>query len=288
MNKKFIRLFEDEDLIYRHVGSSERDREGFPMHSHDICEILFVKSGNLICSMDGTNYALRKNNMIIFPAFTLHDVRIVDDSEYERYDILFDESKTVPFAFSEKLTGGKRVFNFDGHESIISLFEKLDYYCEKTDGDIEKLMLTNILQEICVNTLISSESSEYHCEEQSNELINRAVDLINNNLLSLTKIDDICGALFITRSHLHHLFVRYLNTTPKKYIEYKRLIIAQREIACGARPSEIYLKCGFSDYSTFYRAYIRQFGHPPSAERDYRHTIVVSDNSARRDPYSVV
>ena len=46
----------------------------------------------------------------------------------------------------------------------------------------------------------------------------------------------------------------------------KRIADARARIATvlGAKPTEIYTKCGFSDYSAFYRAYKNQFGYPPS------------------------
>jgi AraC-like DNA-binding protein len=32
----------------------------------------------------------------------------------------------------------------------------------------------------------------------------------------------------------------------------------------GAKPSEIYLKAGFEDYTSFYRSFKKFFGFPPS------------------------
>jgi AraC-like DNA-binding protein len=106
--------------------------------------------------------------------------------------------------------------------------------------------------------------------------------------LTLDGIDEICNELFITKSHLHHLFMKHLNITPKKYITSKRLAMAQREISFGAKPTDVYVKCGFSDYSTFYRAYKNQFGRPPSEKGDNEHTIVVHDDGTSRNPYSIV
>jgi AraC-like DNA-binding protein len=64
--------------------------------------------------------------------------------------------------------------------------------------------------------------------------------------------------------------------------------MAQREISFGAKPTDVYVKCGFSDYSTFYRAYKNQFGKPPSEKGDTEHTIVVHDDGTSRNPHSIV
>ena len=41
---------------------------------------------------------------------------------------------------------------------------------------------------------------------------------------------------------------------------------SKEQIAAGKNPSEIWEKCGFGDYSTFFRAYKKQFGVSPNAK----------------------
>ena len=42
--------------------------------------------------------------------------------------------------------------------------------------------------------------------------------------------------------------------------------MAQRRLRSGAKPTEVYLELGFSDYSTFFRDYKKQYDHSPSEE----------------------
>ncbi len=51
------------------------------------------------------------------------------------------------------------------------------------------------------------------------------------------------------------------------YINVKRLIIAQELLKQGKKPTDIYEKCGFHDYSTFFRAYKSRFGISPGEEK---------------------
>ena len=41
----------------------------------------------------------------------------------------------------------------------------------------------------------------------------------------------------------------------------KRLILARQKILQGEKPTDIFAQYGYQDYSTFYRAYLRFFGH---------------------------
>lgn len=287
MDTTFYQKYKDEDLIYTHMARANHDRVGFSAHTHDVYEILFLKSGKINCGINGVRYDLNRNALVLIPAFSIHDIRIDDDKTYERYDVLFD-AKLIPFAFESVLPPTLHVLNFDGNDAISGLFCKMDFYCEALEGEQKKLMLTNLLQEICINILLETKKTKEAVYSQTNPIVAQAISYIERRLLALTGIEEICRELFITKSHLHHLFMRHLGIPPKKYITSKRLAIAQREISFGAKPTDVYLKCGFGDYSTFYRAYKSQFGYAPSEKGDTEHTIVIHDDTATRNPYSIV
>ena len=73
-------------------------------------------------------------------------------------------------------------------------------------------------------------------------------------------------ALYITKSHLHHLFSKHLQLTPAKYITQKRLMLARRKLRRGEKPTAVFSDCGFEDYATFFRNYKRHFGYSPAEE----------------------
>ena len=287
MDTTFYQKYKDEDLVYTHAARTNHNRVGFSAHTHDVYEILFLKSGKINCGINGVRYNLKRHTLVLIPAFSIHDIRIDDDKAYERYDVLFD-AKLIPFAFESALPPNLHMLNFDENDSISGLFRKMDFYCENLEGEQRKLMLTNLLQEICINILLETKKTKEAVYSQTNSIVAQAIAYIEHHLLTLTGIEEICRELFVTKSHLHHLFMRHLGITPKKYIISKRLAMAQREISFGAKPTEIYLNCGFGDYSTFYRAYKKQFGYSPSEKGDVEHTILVHDDTAIRNPYSVV
>ena len=91
--------------------------------------------------------------------------------------------------------------------------------------------------------------------------LQKAIDYIEQRLFSDLSVEEICSELFVTKSHLHHVFKNELGTTPKKYITEKRLILAKREITAGEKPTSVFRHCGFQDYTTFYRADKLFFGN---------------------------
>jgi len=99
--------------------------------------------------------------------------------------------------------------------------------------------------------------------------LNEAIDYINKHLYDIESVTEISSSLFITDSYLYEIFKNQLKTSPKKYINSKRLHAARREIILGARPSDACNTVGFHDYASFYRSYTRFFGHSPSQEKNY-------------------
>ena len=51
------------------------------------------------------------------------------------------------------------------------------------------------------------------------------------------------------------------------YLVGKRLMLAREKISAGVPVMEAACQCGFGDYSSFSRAYRREFGHAPSSAR---------------------
>ena len=56
-----------------------------------------------------------------------------------------------------------------------------------------------------------------------------------------------------------------------EYITAKRLALAREKMLSGMTALRIAEECGFGDYSSFYRAYVRHYGHSPR-ENSQTHT----------------
>ena len=93
-----------------------------------------------------------------------------------------------------------------------------------------------------------------------------ALKYINSHLFTVTDVSEIAGELFITESYLFKLFKNQLGTSPKRYIVENRLRAARDLIRTGQKPTDVYEKCGFSDYTVFYRNYVKFFGISPKEE----------------------
>jgi AraC-like DNA-binding protein len=118
---------------------------------------------------------------------------------------------------------------------------------------------------LCLNLLLFPPGRQRE-EEALSPLLTRALDYMNRNLFTIQSVDEVARALFVSPSYLYAQFRSCLHQSPKKYIQDKRLLAAQRMLRAGGKPAAVSRECGFREYTTFYRGYTALFGHSPSAE----------------------
>lgn len=261
----YFHSFNFDNIIFRH--SYDNPSKDVPFHIHDICELVYLKKGSVNYTVEGKIYPLTKNNLVISRPLKLHALTMNQPTEYERYNILFDK-KILSSTIYEQISPDIDVINFDGNSLVSDLFKKMDYYCVHFEGDMLQLLLTNLTEEILFNAEFAARNFTQSNLCTVNPLINGAIEYINKNLTLPLNIDTICRELHITKSHLHNLFVKHLKTTPKQYINSKKLTLAQQQLRSGAAPTDVYINCGFSEYTAFYRGYKKLFGHAPSEEQN--------------------
>lgn len=263
MSNIFEYKHEYDNLLFYHTRSIKPQM--VTMHNHDICELLFIKSGNVTYNVGGKCYPLTHNCLVRTRPFEHHSLSFGDSQEYDRYVILFDEKMIYPDIYAQ-IPSGMDVMNFTNNGLVIGLLQKLDYYFTKLNSKEFEAILLHVILELLYNIRFNANKDLPNNMYIANKSVTDALQYIDANIHTQLNIDEICDSIHITKSYLHQLFVKYLQTTPKQYILSQKLTIAQRELRLGAKPTEVYLSCGFMDYSTFYRAYTKHFGHMPSDE----------------------
>ena len=258
-----LSFFYSKDFVYTHKYTEAP--YDFPIHSHDICELIYLKKGDVSYMVEGKVYKPSKNCLFLTHPLENHAILINSPVPYERYNILFDE-KSLGSNIYHKISPQTIMMNFDSNAIILDLFKKMDYYCENFEEKELQIILTHLTEEVLYHFVLAAKKSDQSSVYTTNPLIQAAVDYIREHIHMPLTVDMICNELFISKSHLHHLFVNHLKQTPQKYILSKKLATAQRELRTGRKPTDVYSGCGFVDYSTFFRAYKKYFGHAPSEE----------------------
>jgi AraC-like DNA-binding protein len=263
MKIQFKAEYEDKDLIFNHCIKTNQAQAEYRPHYHDMYEILFLKEGDISVQIGSAMHPIRKNCFVLTRPQQLHCIRIDKDTPYDRYDLLFTP-ETIDQDLLQKIPEDLCVVNFDANPIVIQLFDKMDLYCKKLDGSELRKVLRALTEELLLNVLLYVRSNQKSPQAGKQPLTLLAMSYIAENLLTLPDVETVCRELGISRSYLYQLFQTDLNTTPKRFITECRLNLARQEIFLGAKATSVYSQCGFTDYSTFFRAYKRQFGYPPT------------------------
>jgi AraC-like DNA-binding protein len=242
--------------------------DDYQMHTHDEVEIYLLLSGHGIFHIEGTAYPLSPGDVLVMRPAESHYIELTAEVPYERVVINFsvsafdgiDPQRTLLRAIMERDAGKNnqyKAFSFPGGSSLGHWQTMMD-----TTGDPYINLLTGL---IGLLRDIHDMFYQQDKKEVAKDLLEyQIVHYINSHIHENITLDQICDQFFISKAQLCRLFRRSTATTVWQYITVKRLVLARQLLEEGACPTKIYNLCGFNDYSTFYRAYLKHYGCPPT------------------------
>ena len=90
------------------------------------------------------------------------------------------------------------------------------------------------------------------------------MDYLDRHLSEDLDMDALSEHFFISKYHMMRLFRQETGFTIHTYLLQRRLLAARQQIERGMRATEACYRCGFRSYSSFTRAYSKQFGTTPT------------------------
>ncbi len=276
-NSAPVSSYNDGTILYNHIKYENVSKKLFGAQTHDVWEMIFLKEGDLNYTVEGNIYHVKSNSLILTRPGSAHVLQLNDTKVYDRYDILFDNS-ILTKNIQKQIPPDLHVITFEKPEMILFLFEKLDYYYKYFDGEIMGNILRFCIEEVLYNSLISSHIFDFEKEDiyKKNDILIKAIEYINANISTNFTLDTLCQEIFITKGYLYKIFKQFLDISPKKYIISKRLAKAQLAMKDKKKPTEIFFECGFTEYSTFYRNFVKFYGYPPSDESNTQKIIEIN------------
>ncbi len=261
--------YKDKDFFLSHSIDKFPNADSFTMHTHTTTEIYFFVGGKGIFHIEGSAYPLESGDMLIMHPSESHYIEIDPSLPYERKVLNFNSEVFVPIDPENLLM--KAVLNRKSGK--FNIYRAKDFQggsCEhywKTmmsrEGDTRLNILSGLIPMLgeiyrIYNTNVTAEDTEPDTIEY------QIIRYVNGNLAKPISLDEICNRYYISKSQLCRLFKKATGTTVWQYITIKRLVKAHQMLLAGESPTHVYARCGFNDYSTFYRAYLRQYGVAPN------------------------
>jgi AraC-like DNA-binding protein/mannose-6-phosphate isomerase-like protein (cupin superfamily) len=271
---KIKRGYLKRDFEYFHL--KDRMDLNFESHYHDFNKIIIFISGNVTYLIEGKAYKLKPWDILLVSSNEIHKPVIDSNETYERIIIWINpvfitkhNSKECNLLTCFEMTSRQslNLMRLDG-EFLITIKNILaqlnDAWNSNEFGG--KILKNSLLLQFIVylnRMFLGDKNNRELGDIQYDENISRIINYMNENLSGDLTIDGLSSRFYISKYYLMHRFKNQTGYTVHSYILQKRLIMANALIKKGNSINDVYLECGFGDYSNFIRAFKKMFGLPP-------------------------
>lgn len=259
--------------VFHYRGAIPEEKE---VHHHDFYEIFFLLGGRVTYWAEGRTYDLKPGDMLLMNPMVLH--RPIPDETVNDYDRIVlwinksylealsdDESKLYrcfenPMSENASLLhvgAGERVFMKNRLDEMVR-----ESYSDEFGSDI---CAAGILRQFMVelNRFFLSSKFESSEHKESSPLVSGVLEFIGEHYSEELSLDILAKNFFVSKYHLSHEFSREMGTSVYRYITLKRLLSARQLLLDGVPAGEVCVRCGFRDYTNFYRSFKSEYGISP-------------------------
>lgn len=234
---------------------------------HEFFEMVYVKKGNAVFEISGTSVEIGPNNIIIIKPRQYHKFEVKSQAGCEfivlnfgfenKFDNQFAEVSLEDFLnFVNKKEWGRFISLKVSHKNeIINLLNRI--LKERENPEIGSELL-NYLLVLELFVLISRalkmewENSIKNKSPKLKELIQAAVNYINNNYERDISLTDISKYVFLSTSYFTRAFKEEMGVSPINYLLNVRVERAKELLReTDAKISDIALSVGFSNQQRF-------------------------------------
>lgn len=260
-----------EDFRLFHIN--DRTKKDFSYHYHDFHKIIVFISGKVTYHIEGKAYHLKPRDILLVSQGAIHKPEIDPSVPYERYIFWIRDDLSCQELNTCFQKANDRSFNLVRADSALQerlkdLLPEIEqtlqnkHFGDPVLRDALFMQFMIYINRIFLRTSSSPDKKAYSSDTQVEQLLK----YINRNLSENLSIDQLAERFFFSKYHMMRKFKNETGYTIHNYITSKRLLMARSLISQGIPVMKAALASGFRDYTTFVRAYKKQFGKAPSYE----------------------
>ena len=253
---------------------------GVKNHTHDYYEFYFFVNGDMSITINHKKHTMKHGDVIVIPPGIPHHVNNHNpDIPYRRFVFWIDEdymkeimTKAEEMRYIIDMTLNTKqyiypndVVAFNAIESkLLRLIEEVN---TQRFGRIQKISL-------CIHDLIlhlnrMAYELDHPLKSSANQSLDKSiVQHIESHLDEELTLDSIAETFFVSKYHVSHLFKQKYGIPVHQFILKKRLDMCKNALMSDLNITEIFHRYGFHDYSSFFRAFKKEFGFSPKEYRE--------------------
>ena len=269
---------------YMHTNDFELDHHRditYPAvepHYHEFYELLYFISGHVDYIIGDEIYHLQNDDLLIIPPNVMHNPIFADFRvPYERYVLWISLPTLQQLASIDEdlnyfLTAkGMKNYLLRRHTTAWGNFRTIFTSLEEALGEQKplrhaqvKAFILHLLVEY--NLALMEDSGTAQSGVRDNPLTD-ILHYIQNHLTEDLSMDTISGAFIMDKYNLAHMFKDKMGISYYQYVLQQRLLTGKNLILEGVPANKACFAYGFNDYSSFFRAFKKEYEVSPAAFR---------------------
>lgn len=269
-------LSKDFEIYYY----DDRNLEKVDLHTHDYYEFYFFLEGDVSIQIGKKEYPFRFGDIMLVPPHLPHRPIIHSmNIPYRRFvfwisqeycNHLLELSPDYVYLMQYVQISKAYVFHNDRitfnaiQSKILRLIEEM--HSDRFGRNAQVSLYVNDLI-LYMNRLIHKQNNPKSNIEKGS-LYLRLLEYIENHLDEDLSLETLAEEFYVSKYHIAHVFKEHLGMSIHQYITKKRLSLCQEAILGNMSITEAYQTFGFGDYSSFYRAFKKEYGISPKDFKD--------------------
>lgn len=236
-------------------------------HAHDFLELYLFLDGSVTYYIEDQVYDLCPGDLLIIPPGRMHRPVIANErAAYERMVLWveLDYIARIDSAAGE-LQAALRGIGANGYRVPLRGDDLI--FAASLFRRIVKMERGGVFTSSAIRLYLKDAFEAYSLVEKEargeTAVIPQVIRYLTEHFREPLRLDDLAARFFISKSYLNRHFKAYTNATVYAYLMALRITHARRMLREGATAAEAGRECGFSDYSTFYKAFKAQTGITP-------------------------
>ena len=269
----------NENFRLFHLKDSRAQKLDY--HYHEFDKLILLLNGKVTYVVEGVTYFLQPWDILLVQHNMIHRPIIDPTEPYERIVVWLgrdwlasrsDPGEALDTCFHTARERGFHLLRVDGNrrlqymQTIQQLEESLcsrEFGAGRLSDTLCQQLLIAVNRDLLRSRTAAEAQDSYRVDPKMEEILKYIVQHLEEDL----SVDALAKRFFLSRYYLMHRFKAVTGYSVHQYISQKRLLRAGELIREGVPVMKAAEQAGFSEYSTFLRAFQNTFHMSP---REFR------------------